>query len=80
MAISTNGTIGDSSHQIDKLRPVAIATDKTWRSIATGDFSSAAVNSDGTIWSWDENTFCRLENGTNQFHYYPQQIGAGQAR
>jgi alpha-tubulin suppressor-like RCC1 family protein len=38
---------------------------------------AVAVRSDGTLWSWGQNFFGELGNGTRVEKYYPAQIGSG---
>lgn len=88
MAIKTNGSLwtwgfnawgqlGNGTN-VDSLIPIQIGTDTNWVSIFAnhGNSSSAyALKSDGTIWSWGQNTFFELGDGTIISKNIPTKIG-----
>jgi hypothetical protein len=46
-----------------------------WDQIAAGVFHSAAIKSDGTLWTWGSNSEGQLGNGTLDPSWVPVQIG-----
>jgi alpha-tubulin suppressor-like RCC1 family protein len=59
------------------LTPVQVGTLSTWTQISGGFESSAAIQSDGTLWSWGNNSFGQLGTG-NQINYSsPIKVGVG---
>lgn len=45
--------------------------------LAGGVFFSAAVRSDGSLWTWGANAYGQLGNGATTASLFPQQVGAG---
>ena len=43
--------------------------------VATGSTHTLAVASDGTLWSWGDNSYGQLGNGTKAASSVPKQIG-----
>ena len=41
-----------------------LGTDKNWKSVSVGNQSAAAINSDGSIWTWGWNNYGQLGNGS----------------
>ena len=89
LAIKNNGTlwawgfgnqaqIGDNTVNISRSSPVQIGALTTWSNIAVGAYSSYAIRTDGTLWSWGDNTNGAL--GTNNPSVLqqssPVQVGA----
>lgn len=46
-----------------------------WKSISMGDFSTSAIKSDGTLWSWGNNGLGELGIGNTVNSDYPIQVG-----
>ncbi len=96
-AIKNNGTLwswGNNSYgelgdgtTTRQNSPVQEATHGTdWVQVSAGYFHTAAIKSGGTLWSWGDNGFGQLGDGTNASSYKPipvnddsnwQQISAG---
>jgi hypothetical protein len=58
--------LGDGT-RTDKASPVLIDADTRWVSIAAADYHSAAVKSDGTLWTWGWNGHGQLGDGTTNY-------------
>lgn len=66
--------ITDSDLQAKMYRPTPVqvgnATD--WKEITSGGYqSSAAIKTGGTLWTWGQNSFGQLGDGTNVARNYP---------
>jgi alpha-tubulin suppressor-like RCC1 family protein len=60
----TYGQLGDNDpSNLHKVNPVKIGTDTNWASIATGDYHTLALKSDGTLWTWGNNIYGQLGQG-----------------
>ena len=51
-----------------KSSPIQVGSDTTWSKITSTRASAAAVKTDGTLWSWGQNTFGQLGHN-NTTHY-----------
>jgi alpha-tubulin suppressor-like RCC1 family protein/outer membrane protein assembly factor BamB len=60
-----NGEMGlvNSTNSANKLSPVPVATDKTWRLVDASDHS-LGITTDGSIWAWGLNNFGQVGDGT----------------
>jgi len=71
------GMIGDNSI-VDKSSPVqTIAGGTDWKQVATGDFHSAAIKTDGTLWTWGRNNIGQLGDNSSPDTSSPIQTVAG---
>ena len=63
---NSSGVLGDNSGN-DSTVPVQEYSESTdWSSIGAGYYHTAAIKSDGTLWTWGHNTFGQLgDNSTN---------------
>ena len=68
------GQLGDGT-LINKNTPIQIGTDNNWVNIGTGEFHSAAIKADGTLWTWGSNANGQLGDGTTINKKTPTQIG-----
>ena len=86
LAIKTDGTLwawgANASSQlgdgtaIARPAPVKIGTDTNWRTaIATNGSFSAAMKTDGTIWTWGLNANGQIGDGTTTTRTRPGQVG-----
>ena len=61
------GQLGDST-TIDRLRPIRIGAYYDWASVSAGqrnwDAHTAAIRTDGSLWTWGSNSHGQLGNGT----------------
>ena len=61
---NSSGSLGDGT-TIDRSSPVTVAGGgTTWSQVACGYFIVAAVKTDGTLWSWGDNSYGALGDGT----------------
>ncbi len=59
------GELGDGT-RADQVLPVPVSSlPGTVRQVSAGPMASAALLSDGTVWTWGDNTFGALGNGTS---------------
>jgi alpha-tubulin suppressor-like RCC1 family protein len=78
MAIKTDGTlwcwgqngdgsIGDNTSGINRLSPVqTIAGGTNWSQASVGRYATvAAIKTDGTLWTWGNNSYGQLGNNTS---------------
>jgi hypothetical protein len=56
---------------------VRLGTDTDWVDVASGDFFSLALKSDGSLWAWGINDRGQLGDGTRQHRIRPVRIGQG---
>ena len=56
--------------------PVQIGSLTTWAKIAAGNNFSAAVKTDGTLWTWGSNNYGQLGDNTSTSKSSPVQVGA----
>jgi alpha-tubulin suppressor-like RCC1 family protein len=88
-AIKTDGTLwtwGDNLHgqlgdntTINRSSPIqTVAGGTTWSQVACGWKHTAAIKTNGTLWSWGDNSYGQLGDGTITQRSSPiQEIGAG---
>ena len=77
---NTSGILGLGG-TISEYQPTKIG-DKTWRSISIGNVSSVnesmitvfAIDTDGTLWGWGDNSNKKLVDGGDAFIYEPVQL------
>jgi alpha-tubulin suppressor-like RCC1 family protein len=75
---NVNGAVGDGT-TASRSSPVQIGALTNWAQVSTGGVTlefTAAVKTDGTIWSWGYNNTGELGNGTRNPASSPIQIGA----
>jgi len=87
MALKTDGTIwtwgrnsfgqlGDSTGYVNKSSPVQVGSLTTWSQINTGGLHNIAIKTDGTLWTWGQNTKGQLGDNTVIHRSSPVQVGA----
>jgi len=54
--------------------PQQVGTDNHWAAVAARMYHSAAVKSDGTLWTWGQNNYGQLGDGTLTFRFAPVQV------
>jgi alpha-tubulin suppressor-like RCC1 family protein len=62
------GQLGDNTliHRSSPVQTTAGGTN--WRQVAVGTSNTAAIKTDGTLWTWGFNTFGTVGDGTNSNH------------
>jgi alpha-tubulin suppressor-like RCC1 family protein len=62
---NSSGQLGDNT-TVNKSRPVTTAGGGTnWKQVAGGSYHTAAIKTDGTLWTWGYNGYGQLGDGTN---------------
>lgn len=75
---SAEGALGlGATHAITRSSPVQIGALTNWSSIAAGRQFSAAVKTDGTLWTWGNNGMGVLGDSTVVSKSSPIQVGSG---
>lgn len=71
------GRLGDNTI-VNKSSPVqTIAYGANWKQVFVGQFHSAALKTDGTLWTWGYNGYGNLGDNTRTFRSSPVQTIAG---
>lgn len=69
--------IGTSSPSDIRSAPVQIGTDTNWKTVANfGFYSTIAIKTDGTLWTWGYNTYGELAKNDLINRSSPVQVGA----
>jgi len=70
--------IGSSSSALYYSSPIQVGALTNWKQVSSSkNFDSVlAIKTDGTLWSWGNNTFGQLGNGNTTYYSSPIQIGA----
>lgn len=85
LGTSTKTTYGDSGYPSYVLTyvsnqnassPTQVGALANWASVSAGYLSSAAVKTDGTLWTWGLGSFGRLGLGNTTTYSSPKQVGA----
>ncbi len=61
----------------DTTSPVRVGSDADWAAIAAGDDYSAALKTDGTLWTWGHGQFGQLGHGSTSGIAVPTQVTTG---
>ncbi len=73
---NTNGQLGDNT-TINKSSPVQIGAQTEWNLIdGGGQGFTASIKTDGTLWSWGNNSYGPLGLGNTTSYSSPKQIGS----
>ncbi|MCZ8197615.1 MAG: T9SS type A sorting domain-containing protein [Flavobacterium sp.] len=88
LAIKTNGTLygwGSDAYGLNGQNnvnpaiifnsPTQVGTDSNWKEVNTNYAHVVAVKTNGTLWSWGQNSYGELGNGSTNFNTIPTQIG-----
>jgi alpha-tubulin suppressor-like RCC1 family protein len=87
LAIKTDGTLwswgrgllGDTglNNRIDRSSPVQVGSGTTWSQISSmGGGAAAAIKTDGTLWTWGQNSNGRLGLNDRVYRSSPTQVGS----
>jgi alpha-tubulin suppressor-like RCC1 family protein len=72
-----DGRLGDST-TISKSSPIqTIAGGTNWKQVAGGYYHTAAIKTDGTLWTWGDNSYGQLGDSTTTSKSSPVQTIAG---
>ena len=69
------GWFAADSTVIHQRTPRQVGTDTTWVTAAVGWYHTAALRTNGTLWTWGRNHFGMLANGTRRGSRTPGQVG-----
>ena len=70
------GQLGDGTTAFRVKNPTRIGGDNDWASVAAGFYHTAALKTDGSLWTWGDNLYGQLGNGTNNnIRCTPTRIG-----
>jgi alpha-tubulin suppressor-like RCC1 family protein len=70
------GFVGDNTIFHRSSPVVIMGAGSTWNSVSTGYSSSAAVRSDGKLYTWGDNGYGQLGHGDKQMRSSPTQVGS----
>jgi alpha-tubulin suppressor-like RCC1 family protein len=73
--MGTSGQLGNNT-TTSQSSPVQIGTSSAWAQIGCGYFTTAGIQSDGTLWTWGGNLFGALGLNTSTSYSSPVQVGA----
>jgi len=74
---NTNGQLGDNT-TTNKSSPVqTIAGGTNWRQVSCGSYHTAAIKTDGTLWTWGNDFYGQLGNNTTTAKSSPVQTVTG---
>lgn len=71
---NVSGQIGNGNTGTDQTTPVQVSGLTNVVKITAGRFFSLAIKNDGTVWSWGENLYGQLGNGTTTDSNVPVQV------
>ena len=74
---NSSGQLGDGT-TISRSSPVTTAGGGTnWKQIGAGNYATAAIKTDGTLWTWGENEYGQLGTGTTTSRTSPGTTAGG---
>ena len=73
----TYSQLGNGNGNGDSPFPIQIGVESDWKEVTAGLWASAAIKTNGTLWTWGSNWYGSLGNGTSQTYesWIPQQVG-----
>ena len=87
LALKTNGGLwawgGNTDGQLgngdpignSQFRPIRVGADNDWSTIDTGDDHALALKTDGSLWSWGDNSAGQVGDGTLEDKRVPVRVG-----
>jgi len=72
---TTYGNLGDGT-TISKSSPVQVGALTNWSMVSAGNLTSAAIKTDGTLWTWGANGSGSLGLGNTTHRSSPVQVGS----
>ena len=94
MAVKTDGTLWGTGTQTDNAgatgeigvgntttysSPVQIGSLTNWKHVSGGRFSTLAIKTDGTLWTWGRGYYGMNAQGNNNYYSSPVQVGSDTA-
>jgi alpha-tubulin suppressor-like RCC1 family protein len=73
--LNDRGQLGIGEPLANQFNPVPVAPGSTWVQIAAGHYHTIGIKTDGSLWSWGENSLGQLGLGDIQDRYEPTRIG-----
>lgn len=73
---SAAGALGLGDSGIDRSSPTQVGSLTNWSKVATGDGSSFAIKTNGTLWAWGNNSSGQLGLGDTTNRSSPVQVGS----
>ncbi len=73
---NSSGQVGDGTMGTDRWAPVQVQGLTNAVAVAAGDAHSLALKSDGTVWSWGDNTNGEIGDGTTSRRLVPVQVAS----
>jgi len=70
-----SGQVGDSTSTTDYTWPYEVSANGSWARVAAGGLHSLALTTGGALYSWGDNTYGQLGNGTTTNSNVPTQVG-----
>jgi alpha-tubulin suppressor-like RCC1 family protein len=74
---NNSGQLGDNTTIFRSTPITTLAGGANWKQVADGGSHTAAIKTDGTLWSWGQNIFSQLGNNTTIFRSTPITTFAG---
>lgn len=79
----SQGLFGNSSRGVMYTSPIQIGSSTNWKQISIKSYAGglvyqhlAAIKTDGTLWTWGDNKYGELGNGTTIYYSSPIQVGS----
>ena len=73
---NSDGELGNGTNGINYYSPIQVGTLTTWKQVQCGTLHTAAIKTDGTLWTWGYNGSGLLGNGTGVYYSSPIQVGS----
>jgi alpha-tubulin suppressor-like RCC1 family protein/uncharacterized protein YjdB len=75
--VNSAGQVGDGTTVVKNAGPVQIGTAfNDWKAVSAGDFHSAGIRADGSLWTWGNGGNGRLGHGTTTNLNVPTRVGS----
>ena len=74
---NANGQLGDNTVAIKSSPVQTVAGGTNWQLVAGGGYHTAAIKTDGTLWTWGQNTYGQLGDNSITHRSSPVQTVAG---
>ena len=72
--IVTGGQLG-LGDKLNRFAPTQVGADTNWAHVAAGSYHTVAVKTNGTLWTWGENSQASLGLMILQKGFFPTQVG-----